>query len=471
MVRYSLILLLFNSACIFGQSLSWERKSSLGCEGVSSFEGIFVNDSIYSVLHVNLGRSDSSAYFLENFNITSGDSLGNRRLFLENADRRTLQIFHQDSTHIITANNAYGIYYLWQLDKNLDTILSYELPVAPFNAQGLAAYNNGVLALYAGHTEKDSVHFFDKNLKKYKSIPVDQKLINRPYGAGLKKDTSFIQFSRFNPDNDLFKSPKVGHLYVKNEGNKNFNFIPENDNKFGEKEYVNIIECDENSHIAAIAYSSPIQFIPTLYKFSNQGEILWELDLTVGFESRNISYIKKITSSSFIVALTRVDVNNETEFVLCDFNGFIIKRFTINTSFTLPWIRDILSLSNGDILVSGFCISDEDCEPTAGYLARINSVFDPDPVTDMKTNSFSGLTFYPNPARNVLNIVLDNLPNREGNLEIQDLNGRTIKQFLLDGKPTQSIDISGIDAGMYVVSVSNEAGEKGINKLINILVE
>jgi sugar lactone lactonase YvrE len=76
-------------------------------------------------------------------------------------------------------------------------------------------------------------------------------------------------------------------------------------------------------------------------------------------------------------------------------------------------------------------------------------------VVDPFSNEETGITLYPNPARDHLYIRLDGKKQGEVKVMILDMNGRAVKEITLPAGMQQStIDVSSLKSGAYIVSLS-----------------
>lgn len=93
----------------------------------------------------------------------------------------------------------------------------------------------------------------------------------------------------------------------------------------------------------------------------------------------------------------------------------------------------------------------------AGDYSTINYNFIASSLGIDKKNSLDGLSIYPNPVSENLNIVnLDNLTN--ASVRIFDILGKTVDHSkTLDNN---NIDVSGLNSGVYILSISSDQGTK-----------
>ena len=78
-------------------------------------------------------------------------------------------------------------------------------------------------------------------------------------------------------------------------------------------------------------------------------------------------------------------------------------------------------------------------------------------------NGQTGLSLYPNPTHNVINLSADLQGRTE--VKILDLSGRTVKHYVVNGLNTLRLNVSDMQSGVYFISVSNE-GSTFVSKFI-----
>ncbi|RRO23895.1 T9SS type A sorting domain-containing protein, partial [Flavobacteriaceae bacterium 14752] len=81
-------------------------------------------------------------------------------------------------------------------------------------------------------------------------------------------------------------------------------------------------------------------------------------------------------------------------------------------------------------------------------------------TTTLSNDDFelSGLSIYPNPANDILNINLGQNSSQIENLTLFDLNGRQVYQKQFEDNQTQEsqIDVSQLSNGVYLLTVKTE---------------
>jgi len=74
---------------------------------------------------------------------------------------------------------------------------------------------------------------------------------------------------------------------------------------------------------------------------------------------------------------------------------------------------------------------------------------------------------YPNPVQSIMNIELLNRKNLIQNISILDLNGQVVsKKSFLDANFKETIDLSNLDAGIYLVKVTDKSGQEYVIKSV-----
>ena len=86
-------------------------------------------------------------------------------------------------------------------------------------------------------------------------------------------------------------------------------------------------------------------------------------------------------------------------------------------------------------------------------------------TTAVKENSFDiSFSIYPNPASNML--FINNTKGLTGLVKLMGIDGKLLQQLPLSGASLQSMNISGLQKGMYFLTI--QSGEQFTNKMIQI---
>ncbi|MBK9962174.1 MAG: T9SS type A sorting domain-containing protein [Saprospiraceae bacterium] len=74
---------------------------------------------------------------------------------------------------------------------------------------------------------------------------------------------------------------------------------------------------------------------------------------------------------------------------------------------------------------------------------------------------------YPNPVQSIMNIELLNRKNLIRNISILDLNGQVVaKKYFLNTNFKETMDLSSLDAGIYLVKVTDKSGQEYVIKSV-----
>jgi hypothetical protein len=96
-----------------------------------------------------------------------------------------------------------------------------------------------------------------------------------------------------------------------------------------------------------------------------------------------------------------------------------------------------------------------------GYAMAVD-VWQFQPTGGVGESSLEQVRVYPNPVNDVLNIVLGEV-GTDAPISILSLDGRTIKQFAVSGNTKLRVDVSDLEAGIYLVRVG-EATHKLVKR-------
>jgi hypothetical protein len=71
-----------------------------------------------------------------------------------------------------------------------------------------------------------------------------------------------------------------------------------------------------------------------------------------------------------------------------------------------------------------------------------------------------GTEIYPNPSKGIFQFVSE----QAGHLQVYDLSGRVMHRMVLE-KGVQTVDISGVNSGAYIVEIISE-GKREVRKIL-----
>ena len=126
---------------------------------------------------------------------------------------------------------------------------------------------------------------------------------------------------------------------------------------------------------------------------------------------------------------------------------------TYNSVVFQVWTQADLTFTptaSGDHYLGFHCFSTADQNRLAIDDFEITTVLSAD---SFQSNSF---TMYPNPVLDILNVNSNLLEIKS--ITIADINGRIVKQILELNKQTSQINVSNLNAGIYIVTIDSEEG-------------
>lgn len=172
-------------------------------------------------------------------------------------------------------------------------------------------------------------------------------------------------------------------------------------------------------------------------------------DLEMGFNN-DVYAIELLTDNKILVGGRFSTFNGTTENRLIRLNhdGSRDSSFYIGTGFNNT-IRDIKLLTNGTVLVGGE-FTTYNGSNASGLLIALN------PQENLDVNYFTNdniLVIYPNPVADILHIQSSHF-TKINTVKIIDLQGKLILE-----DTTESINVSSLSKGLYIVKVVTEDGE------------
>lgn len=157
------------------------------------------------------------------------------------------------------------------------------------------------------------------------------------------------------------------------------------------------------------------------------------------------------SESGYIYHYTNIDGNLNGTFTLAD------------SAFDSIYEPRRVTLSRYDIDNDGF--TDLLTGNYAGGV-RLYTHYNTTGISNYNEVNANMITVYPNPAKDILNIVLKNgLKNNSVTVTILDISGRTLKASLFKDKNEISIPIQGLSQGFYFISIDT-GGQSYIKKII-----
>ncbi len=87
---------------------------------------------------------------------------------------------------------------------------------------------------------------------------------------------------------------------------------------------------------------------------------------------------------------------------------------------------------------------------------RFTLMFEEEVVLDTDDNNLKRIAVFPNPAKNILNIVSPQTPIAD--VEVYDVRGRVVNRIAVKGEGSYQMDISALETAMYFVKIHTENG-------------
>lgn len=137
-------------------------------------------------------------------------------------------------------------------------------------------------------------------------------------------------------------------------------------------------------------------------------------------------------------------------------NGMLDTTFESTTGIYDPTtnnssVQNIIIQPDGNVLISGaFRLYNN---ITAGNIIRM--LVDNNALSTEKVQKVI-FKIYPNPSKGIFTIKT-NTPTEKAKLLVSDLNGRIVHQSESDDLENQTFDVSGLQNGMYILTISNES--------------
>ncbi len=230
---------------------------------------------------------------------------------------------------------------------------------------------------------------------------------------------------------------------------------------------VNISEYLDSTYLLTSWTPNGIGSIIT--KIDSNGDVIWQRTYLYGTGLTLYKSIKTLDGGIVSVGLANVATQNFDDAYIqkVDAQGNLIWQNSFNgIGSRVDFFENVIETYDGGLLVNG-----STNEGTAGgqnlWLVKLDSMgcLEPDcwvGVEQADANTL-GVAVYPNPATDWLNLKYDN--TRKITLEIFNLSGQTVLQHQ-HMAPKESIEISHLPAGLYLLRFVDEFGNMATEKLV-----
>lgn len=163
-------------------------------------------------------------------------------------------------------------------------------------------------------------------------------------------------------------------------------------------------------------------------------------------------------------------------------HDYILERVNNHLVWKFDFINLVGALQN-DVLSKGYItfkvklnpgFAVGDIIPNAASIyfdtnpAIVTTTFNTQFVATLGNSSFTSnnITIYPNPARNLVQINLENTSETINNIRLYDIVGKTINTIENCSASQVALDVSNLSKGVYLIEITSEHNVKQIKKLI-----
>ena len=229
----------------------------------------------------------------------------------------------------------------------------------------------------------------------------------------------------------------------------------------------NINSLSDSTYI--LTGSTPDGYSGRIAKIDADGDVIWMKTFPFGTELNLYNSIKTTYGGMVSVGLTTVTTQNGNDAYIqkVDFEGNLLWQRSFNgIGYGVDFFSNVIETSDGGLLING-----STNEGFAGgqnlWLVKLDSMgcLEPDcwvGVEQADANKL-GVAVYPNPATDWLYLKYDN--TRKITLEIFNLSGQRVLQHQHIA-PKESIEISHLPSGLYLLRFVDEVGNVAMEKLV-----
>jgi hypothetical protein len=219
-------------------------------------------------------------------------------------------------------------------------------------------------------------------------------------------------------------------------------------------------------------------------KFDAEGNTIWANSISEHITSNDYNQFD-IDKSGNVYSCYRVSDNIIFEGDFTYFNtgknDLVIAKYS--NSGDLDWVKSIEDSESGNANITSIAANNPETVYVYGWFDNFLD-FGSSSIVASNQNSFMGVlgesldikeyqdnkaflfTLYPNPANQVVNILIDDDSFEETEILINDISGRTIySQFFPKGEQSTSVDISEFSSGIYFVKLKS-GKNVGVEKLV-----
>ncbi len=207
-----------------------------------------------------------------------------------------------------------------------------------------------------------------------------------------------------------------------------------------------------------------------LMKITPDGDPVWTKKYIPNSGSQSFWSVQVLPNGDIVAVgqTTNTDDGSQAGWLVkTDANGDTLWTRTYNPSDATDLLRNMLVMPNGDIVMVGFGRG-ENSTTQDGWILRVDSMgclvegcFSVG--IDDRTIDDERFAIFPNPAENILNIVSEQAMEE---VRLYDMQGRTVSSFILLRQQTLELDVSGLNAGLFILEVLDTEGIRNVRKVI-----
>ncbi|MDB4656077.1 T9SS type A sorting domain-containing protein [Flavobacteriales bacterium] len=208
-----------------------------------------------------------------------------------------------------------------------------------------------------------------------------------------------------------------------------------------------------------------------LMKIAPDGNMIWQKSIGIGDEGQSFWAVKELPDGT-LVATGPTNVTGDGSqagwLVKTDEIGDTLWTRTYNPSSSTDYLRNMLVMPNGDIVMVGFGRG-ENSSTQDGWILRVDSmgceIENCFSVGIEEEQKETGLSVYPNPVTDVLRVrFADNSVHSLVAITITDLLGRVVLRS--SEKGNTALDVSALKRGIYMLRTTDESGRMATVKFV-----
>ena len=206
------------------------------------------------------------------------------------------------------------------------------------------------------------------------------------------------------------------------------------------------INAGKNPNVSSVAYTNSYKGTTSTAMFGLDDSLNSFIQVT----PPNQGFINSIASS--VLSFNLADLTNDIDFYYDSTNAMNIGYIAANTGMSVNDVLYTVSTTGAVMMVDtiGLGVQLYDIAAQLNYTGSTTS------ITELGNQS--SFRLYPNPANDVLHIVLSTTPTQKTALIIRDIFGKKLQTIELAASvSTATIDVAGLTAGLYLIDMEGDA--------------